>query len=183
MIINIFTTPIKIVSISNFEEIEKTLGKCRFIGFKNNFYERLPEEEANKIKKIFLDEAELYLKELTNKKVDLEISKSWINDVKKYGFNTPHAHYGNTVVGVYYISANELSGDLLLHDPRGATNFITMSEINTEGNLVDGRSYYRITPKKANLVLFPTYLIHSVEPNMSDEKRICLAMNFNYKKL
>lgn len=180
--INLFSTPIKIIEMPYFEELNKKIGKAMSLGFNKNFTDGLPKDEAKELQKIFIDEVELYLKELTNKKIDLELTKSWTSITNKYGFNTPHEHSSNNVVGVYYIKTFDKCGDLLLLDPRGATNFIPCYEINTQDSLVDGRSYYRITPKAGNLILFPAYVIHSVEPNMSDETRISLALNFKYKQ-
>jgi len=179
--INLFSTPIKIISIPNFQELNKKIGKCMSVGFKKNFNDGLPKDEADQLEKIFTDEIELYLKEITNKKIDIELAKSWTSITDKYGFNTPHEHSSNNVVAVYYIKTFNKCGDLLLHDPRGMTNFLPSYEINTQNSLVDGRSYYRITPKVGDLIIFPAYIVHSVEPNMSDETRISLALNFRYK--
>ena len=179
--INLFVTPLKIINLNNYESINEKINECCRLKFENNFHEKLPKEEKENIEKIFKDEAELYLKELTNKKIDLYLDKSWVTYTNKYEFNTPHDHNDNTVIGVYYINAPENSGDLLLHDPRGANNFISKFEINTSGQLVSGRNYYRIKPKTGSLVLFPSYIVHSVEPNMSDEIRRSLAINFKYK--
>jgi uncharacterized protein (TIGR02466 family) len=178
---NLFSTPIKIISFPNFIEINKKIGKAMSLGFKFNFTDNLPEEEGNEIQKIFIDEAELYLKELTNKKIDLGINQSWTTETFKYEFNTPHSHADNTVIGVYYVKTSDKCGDLLLHDPRGSHSFIRKFETDTGGTLVSDRSYHRITPVCGDLVLFPSYVVHSVEPNMSDEVRISLAMNFKYK--
>lgn len=177
---NLFTTPVKIISFPNFEEINKKIGKAMTLGFKNNFTDNLPEDEAKEIQKVFLNEVELYLKELTNKKIDLRMSKSWTTYTEQYGFNSPHEHFGNIALGVYYIKTFDKCGDLLLHDPRGANGFVPQYEVNTQGALVSGRNYIRITPKTGDLVIFPAYIIHSVEPNMSEVSRISLAMNFNY---
>jgi hypothetical protein len=179
---NLFTTPVKIVSFPNFEEINIKIGKAMLLGCKNNFTDNLPPDEAKYLQKIFIDEAELYLKEVSNKKVDLKITKSWITYTSKFGFNTPHNHADNTVIGVYYINTFDKCGDLLLHDPRGSHGFLPKYEINTSNNLVSDRSYHRINPKVGDLVLFPAYIVHSVEPNMSDEVRRSLAMNFKYKE-
>jgi len=179
--LNLFSTPIKIVSFSNFEEINKKIGKAMSLGFKWNFTDNLPEEEGKELQKIFIDEAELYLKEVSNQKIDLELIKSWTTCTNKFGFNTPHCHADNTVIGVYYIKTFDKCGDLLLHDPRGSHSFVPKYEINTAGHSVSDRTYHRITPKCGDLILFPAYIVHSVEPNMSDESRISLAMNFKYK--
>lgn len=151
------------------------------LGFKLNFNDKLPKDKAEEIENVFKDQAELFLKELTGKQIDLFLSESWTDHIKKYGYNTPHDHSGSNVIGVYYVKAQDNCGDLLLHDPRGATNFISQYDINTEGYLVSGRSYYRVKPKVGNLILFPSYVVHSVQPNMNDETRLSLAMNFKYK--
>jgi uncharacterized protein (TIGR02466 family) len=179
--INLFSTPIKIVSFQNFEEINKKIGKAMSLGFKNNLTDNLPRDEAIDLQKIFIDEAELYLKELTNKKIELVLRESWTTHTSKYGFNTPHSHADNTVIGVYYLRTFDKCGDLLLHDPRGSHGFLPKYEIDTAGTLVSDRSYHRINPNVGDLVLFPAYLVHSVEPNMSDETRVSFAMNFKYK--
>ena len=179
---NLFGTPIKIISMPNFEELGRKIGKCMKLGFKNNLTDNLSIDEDIELNKKFIDEAELYLKELNdNKTVELFITKSWTTITKKFGFNTPHHHNTNTVVGVYYVKTSDKCGDLLLHDPRGAMSFIEKFEINTQGHLVSGRSYYRITPKIGDLILFPAYIVHSVEPNMSDDERISVALNFYHK--
>jgi uncharacterized protein (TIGR02466 family) len=177
---NLFTTPIKIISLPNTKDIISAINKCTELGFEKNFYERLEKEEAEKIQNIFTNEAELFVKEILNKKINLVFINSWVNYTKKYEINTPHGHSYVSVVGVYYVKTNEKSGDLLLHDPRGVTNMFLNSEIDTSGNLVDGRAYFRFKPKIGDLILFPSYLMHSVEPNMSDEIRISLAMNFKH---
>jgi len=179
--LNLFSTPVKIVSFSNFEEINKKIGKAMSLRFKNNFTDNLPEEEGKELKKIFIDEAELYLKEVSNKKIDLELDKSWTACTSKFEFITPHCHADTTVIGVYYLKTFDKCGDLLLHDPRGSHSFVPKYEINTTGHLVSDRTYHRITPKCGQLILCPAYIVHSVEPNMSDEVRISLAMNFKYK--
>jgi uncharacterized protein (TIGR02466 family) len=178
---NLFSTPVKIISMPNFEEINNKIGKAMSLGFKNNFTDNLQENEAKEIQKVFLDEAEKYIEEVSNKKINLQMKKSWTRVTKKYGFSSPHSHADNTCVGVYYIKTSENCGDLLLHDPRGSHNFATRFEVSTEGYLESDRSFYRIKPKAGDLVLFPDYVVHSVEPNMSDETRVSLAMNFKYK--
>ena len=58
---NLFTTPIKIISLPNTKDIIYAINKCTELGFKNNFYEKLEKEEAEKIKNIFINVAELFV--------------------------------------------------------------------------------------------------------------------------
>jgi hypothetical protein len=181
-VLNLFSTPVKIISLPNKKEVSEIVGKCVHYGFEQNFWENLEEDEAIKIQKVFTDEAELYLKEITNRKIDLKISRSWTNLTEKYAFIHPHAHYTNIVVAVYYIRTFEDSGDLLLHDPIGGMNYIEQNKPQTSHQqYINGKCYFRFKPKAGDLIIFPGYVVHSVEPNMADETRISLAVNFKYK--
>jgi uncharacterized protein (TIGR02466 family) len=174
---HLFSTPIKVVHFPNYEKLNVIIRKAQSLKFKTNFHENLPEEEKNYIEKVFVDEADAYMKEAVGKEINLKLVMSWTRISKQYGFDTPHGHGGdNAVLGVYYMDVPENSGDLLLHDMRGPNCFIQMFE-----NGLGGRMYYRFKPKTGDLILFPAYIIHSVEPNMNEAIRHSLAMNFKYK--
>jgi len=42
-----------------------------------------------------------------------------------------------------------------------------------------GIKYKRVTPKEGKLVMFPAYVLHEVEKNMSDNKRISITTNIH----
>lgn len=180
--INLFSTPIKIISLENFIEINNLCSKAMSKIFIGNIFENLEKEESEYFQKIFLTEAEKYYNEVIGKKIDLTIVSSWTSITKKNEFVTPHAHPQHSFVGVYYIKTPYKCGDLLLHDPRCSNDFSITFEKDIHGNLFSHRTYYRITPKIGDLIFYPAYLSHSVEPNMSDDVRVSLAMNFKYKE-
>lgn len=180
---HIFTTPIKVVSILNAAEINPVFGKAMKVGFKDCVTNNLDEHDSLLIKNTFVKEANIYFKEATGRNPNLKMVTSWSSITNKYEFVTPHAHPIHTVVGVYYIKTSENCGDLLLHDARGTTDFEVFYEKDKNGNMLSYRSVYRHTPKAGELILFPASIIHSVEPNMSDEQRISIGLNFkNYEK-
>ena len=41
---------------------------------------------------------------------------------------------------------------------------------------------YPVEPSPLSCIIFPSWLSHYVEPNMSDEKRISLSFNFDIKR-
>jgi uncharacterized protein (TIGR02466 family) len=104
--------------------------------------------------------------------MNLVINRGWINTQLPGESLALHSHGGPILATTYYINAPLNSGDLLLVDPRGATNW----EYIKEGKVV-GIKYKRITPTAGKLVLFPAFLLHMVEVNNSDETRISLASN------
>lgn len=89
--------------------------------------------------------------------------------------DTPHGHQHCMMVAVYYIKVPEKSGDIILHDPRGMTFWVEPNAVN-DGPHKHSRTYHRITPKPGMLLMFPNYLIHSVETNMSNEVRLSIMM-------
>lgn len=101
-----------------------------------------------------------------------------MNVVPPGGSDTPHHHIGSLLVGVYYMKVPENSGDLLIHDPRGA---ITWENLNCEPNdpdpLKSARMYHRIKPKTGLMVLMPGFLQHSVEANLSNQDRYSIVFN------
>ena len=75
---------------------------------------------------------------------------------------------------VYYVKTPENSGDILLFDPRGGTFWQDPKAVTNEYRMA--RIYHRVTPKPGLLVMFPNYLAHGVETNLSDDWRISIAM-------
>jgi len=96
------------------------------------------------------------------------------NPIHKNQIDSPHHHSSAKLVGVYYVSANLGQGDILLHDPRGATTWDDPQARSDDGKTM--RSFHRITPVSGMLLLFPGYLIHSVEPNLTDDVRLSIAI-------
>jgi uncharacterized protein (TIGR02466 family) len=102
------------------------------------------------------------------------ISNGWVNQ-QKSGQSFPlHSHGESVMACVYYIEAYENSGDLLVVDPRGSAVW----DLNVE-NSVNSVKYKRIKPKIGKMVLFPSYVLHSVEENKSDKTRISIATNIH----
>ena len=88
--------------------------------------------------------------------------------------NLRHQHGNSTISGAYYVRAPKNSGDIVFYDPRPAPvyshpNSISPNSLNAQVN--------GISPKEGVLVLFPSYLDHSVNENMSDEERIVISFN------
>lgn len=110
-----------------------------------------------------------------SKKWDLEvfISNFWININGKYNFNYPHEHNSSVFSGVYYVKCNKESGNLIFERPDNQKFFIDESRDNEYRFQA-----YSIQPKPSQLFIFPSYLKHFVEPNLSNDDRISIAFNF-----
>ena len=91
--------------------------------------------------------------------------------------DTPHYH--GLMAAVYYVDVPKNSGDLLLHDPRGnTTGWENLDfEPNDPTKNKYSRCYHRINPVDGMLVVFPGFLVHSVETNLSQKNRTSIVMN------
>ena len=88
--------------------------------------------------------------------------------------NLRHQHGNSTISGAYYVRAPINSGDIVFYDPRPAPvyshpNVVSPNMLNAQVN--------SISPKEGALVLFPSYLDHSVNENLSGDERIVISFN------
>jgi uncharacterized protein (TIGR02466 family) len=113
----------------------------------------------------------------------LKLKNFWINVNFKKDFNIPHTHNGSIISGVFYVKSPENCGNLVFKNP----NDDVMRCYFRYLNLIGGNDYsfteftselWEIVPEKNNLILFPSWLEHYVEPNQSDEERISIAFNY-----
>lgn len=99
----------------------------------------------------------------------LRVLNSWVNYFSKYHYQNQHQHMPAKVSGVYYMRSNEKDGNLRLHSPiRHVPGFSNISSSTVE-----------YTPQAGKIVLFPSWVEHSVRPNMTDDVRISVSFNFD----
>ena len=101
---------------------------------------------------------------------------SWLNIANSNAWQEFHAHNGNVFSAVYYVSAPEGSGRIIFEDPKEPD----MCPIKTRENRNELR-FTRVgyTPQEGTLIIFRSYLRHSVEPGTNTESRISIAMNYS----
>ncbi len=119
---------------------------------------------------------------------ELQLTNFWININGKGSSNTPHTHSGLTYSGVFFIKVpKEMKGGRFLF----YRNFNEADLMSTEymglfkeGYQKQGYDYpiNTISPKENMLVVFPSWVPHAVEINLSDEERISLSFNFKLNR-
>ena len=90
--------------------------------------------------------------------------------------NSKHHHGNSALSAAYYVRAPKNSGDIVFYDPRPAPVF-SHPKANKPNNL--NAMVNSITPVEGGLVMFPSYLEHSVNANMSNEERIVISFNIS----
>jgi uncharacterized protein (TIGR02466 family) len=110
--------------------------------------------------------------EIITDKTEPFISAMWLNVHELYGFNHVHVHAGSWYSGVFYLKCSTTSGNITFTDPRPAAE---MSQFHQHIN----GELKSISPAAGDLILFPSWLPHFVEPNMSNTQRISISFNID----
>ena len=105
------------------------------------------------------------------------LGNMWSNINPKDGMNQSHMHPNSLFSGVYYVKSNPQAGRLRIYDPRPGAEIVM--PIRKEGK--PPKHLWRdanIDPIPGRIIIFPSWLWHSVEPNQSNDLRISVSFNF-----
>lgn len=106
---------------------------------------------------------------------DLAITSAWLNiNDSRQCMNTEHVHH-EVFSGVFYLKAPKGSGKLVIKNPY-VNGMWLGSRFLSKKNQFTGESI-RIEPKEGSIIIFPSYLPHSVETNDHDDERISISFN------
>jgi uncharacterized protein (TIGR02466 family) len=102
--------------------------------------------------------------------------EGWANVSSPGNTNSNHIHGGAYWSVVYYVRAGEgQGGNLLLNDPRMPA--LRMHAPGLRFKDMGPDLVASVTPKPGRMILFPSWLSHSVAPFEGAEQRISIAMN------
>jgi len=99
----------------------------------------------------------------------------WFNINEKGNYNKLHNHRGTLISGVFYIETPENCGSISFERYDDSQYFLP--EDLQKRNLFTGSAIH-FEPKEGRLLLFPSWLLHQVEPSQTTKPRI--SMSFNY---
>jgi uncharacterized protein (TIGR02466 family) len=107
----------------------------------------------------------------------IEITGCWATVLAKGAVHKAHSHPNNFLSGVYYLRTHPGANTINFHDPRNHTCVIRPPVVELTAENTD-----QVVVKVMNgtLLMFPSYLQHSVEANMGDEERISISFNIMF---
>ena len=120
----------------------------------------------------------IYVKEILNPKQELDfyITQSWLNVVDPGGGIQPHRHANSIISGTFYQTVEE-TDKICFHDPNTQRTKCMISIEPNKGNPFTSKNWSATVDKNV-LILFPSWLEHSVEPNeKATRNRISLSFN------
>ena len=187
-----FSTPVWVNKIDNYKqtneemfdyikklqlEDEKGIVKSNIKGWHSKDFDMNNDKPKNFIKLISTQIQKVFNDmDWDIQKQKIKIPSMWAIVNKGGAANARHHHGNSDISAAYYVRAPINSGDIVFYDPRPAPVF-SHPKANNPNSL--NAMVNSINPVEGLLVLFPSYLDHSVNANMSDEERIVISFNIN----
>ena len=107
-------------------------------------------------------------------RADPQVASCWAIVNGKGASNVVHTHPMCLLSGAYYVQAEPACGKLFFLDPRPVATF-AVAPVTGYTPWTYQKVNYQPTPGR--LVLFPAWLPHGVEPNLSDADRVAVSFN------
>jgi uncharacterized protein (TIGR02466 family) len=106
-----------------------------------------------------------------------EITGCWATVLAKGAAHRAHSHPNNFLSGVYYVRTHPGADSINFHDPRPQAAVIRPPVVELTAENTD-----QVVVKVTNgtLLIFPSYLEHSVAATASDEERISISFNLMF---
>jgi len=146
-------------------------------GFQSNDYEEEFPEILDPIVKEITRHAKDYY-EFAKVDAEPKLLNLWVNVNRKHNYNSLHTHPHSFLSGTLYVKVpSGDAGNFVLHRDgkfKDYLDFVAPSD-------PEFYHYYSIKPEPNKILLFPSYMQHSVESNLTedqDDARISLAFNF-----
>ena len=110
------------------------------------------------------------------RRLELTTVESWLNINPPRATNCPHTHPGSSFSAVYVIKKPVDSGNLVLFDPRPQVAVLLEPPTKIRQTKLE------FDIKEGGLIIFPSWLLHSVGLNKSEGERITLALNMRWAR-
>lgn len=111
----------------------------------------------------------------------LSLESFWFNINGKNHYNIAHIHTGSSLSGVFYLKMPKRGGQIQFDRGDNQMWALPLETDFTKRGTAERCSSISIEPQELEYVVFPSSLQHSVQPNLSDEDRISMAINCNLR--
>ena len=117
---------------------------------------------------------------------ETRLNSAWVVSQYANEYNPMHNHTGCEMSGVIYLKAPNMKGRRNLESKKGKTDsdgdisfvYNTASQRNQD---IFEKGLVQITPVPGLMLMFPSYLVHTVYPFIGEGERSCIAFNAFYR--
>ena len=103
-----------------------------------------------------------------------EITACWATVLAQGATHKIHSHPNNFLSGVYYVRTQPGADTINFQDPRRQTGIIRPPVVELTA---DNTDQVVVKLRNGTLLMFPSFLEHSVDANMSVEERVSISFN------
>ena len=161
--------------IINWSNQDKGVEKTNYKGWHSTTDMANKPEYQQLVTELMRMQKEIYKNEHLDRYARL--GNMWANINPPGGMNQAHIHPNALFSGVYYVKSQPKSGRLKIYDPRpGIQCNMPIRKPGNPGK--DLWRFARIEPVPGRIIMFPAWLWHSVEENISNDIRISVSFNF-----
>ena len=115
-----------------------------------------------------------------------DVNSAWVVSQYANEYNPIHNHTGCEISGVIYLKVPDVKGRRNLQSKKGKMDsdgdisfvYCTASQRNHD---IFEKGLVQITPVPGLMLMFPSYLGHTVYPFVGEGERRCIAFNANYR--
>ena len=108
---------------------------------------------------------------------EIELTGCWANVTARGASHAMHSHPNNFLSGVYYVQTWPGANTIKFHDPRPQAGIVRPPVTELTDHNVD---QVVVNVTNGTLLMFPSYLTHSVPPSGSDKQRISVSFNLMF---
>ena len=114
------------------------------------------------------------------------ISNMWANVSSRYAINRSHIHPNSLWSGVYYVQAPAGAGRIVFTEPRAQVRMTSPVYERPSEDRPESWDQVYFEPVEGRLILFPSWLMHEVEPNLCETRgqageRISVSFNIGQR--
>ena len=117
---------------------------------------------------------------------DSDVNSAWVVSQYANEYNPIHNHTGCEISGVIYLKVPDVKGRRNLQSKKGKMDsdgdisfvYCTASQRNQD---IFEKGLVQIKPVVGLMLMFPSYLGHTVYPFVGEGERRCIAFNANYR--
>jgi uncharacterized protein (TIGR02466 family) len=114
---------------------------------------------------------------LFGERLNWMLKEMWVNVLDTGGHQSVHNHANSFISGVVYLTPTHPDSQTVFIKALGGTDFKFKNDhARVQSGPFNSDKWISPAPAPGDLILFPSYLLHSVPPNRG-ERRITLAFN------
>ncbi len=159
----------------NFIENQKFNGIENSVKVSTNIFV-LNNKKMKRVKNYFITYVKDFVKNVLEIKNKFDMTSSWVTLNNSTNSHHAHEHHNSVLSLVYYVQCT--GGDLTLSCNKSSLE----QGFNFKYDIINYNSYnsrfINIPVKTNSIVIFPSWLTHSTQPNLSHNKRMVIAADF-----